>query len=468
MGQVWAAKLRGEQGFRKIVALKTLLANEAFSEEMQRMLRDEAMLASNIKNPHVAETLDFGLHEGVPYLVMEWVDGESLADLLQEIEGPMALRHVVAIANQVLKGLQAAHQACDASGKQLGIVHRDVSPPNVLISFSGTAKLADFGIAQVAGDDEVDLDKGLKGKFSFMAPEQIKGESLDARTDVFAMGVLLYRLVTNRYPFAGADVGETLWQISSSITPRSPCALNESLPPRVADVILKALEKEPVDRFQSAEEMRAALERAIPPNIRGDSEAAIAELMAEKLGDRMEERRRKTARALLSVPPSATDRAVTPSISTLKGLTYTTPPSEIATVVPVSPGPPRKRRGLLALGATLTVLVSLGVSFMVWRAQAEPVGEALGEAPALSESKPAAANAAATPVDAPAPPAKQTQETAAKLEPAPSNEPPEPKASVARHQRTTARPAKKKPKRRAKPAKVTSSLDSAADLKSPY
>jgi tRNA A-37 threonylcarbamoyl transferase component Bud32 len=210
MGQVWAAKLRGSQGFRKIVALKTLLASEAFSEEMQRMLRDEAMLASHIKNPHVAETLDFDLHEGIPYLVMEWVDGESLADLLHEFNGPMSLRHVVAIANQLCKGLDAAHKATDAAGAPLGLVHRDVSPPNILISFSGTVKLADFGIAQVSGAQEGDADKGLKAKFSYMAPEQIQGGALDARTDVFALAVLLYRLVTAKYPFAGAAVGAGL------------------------------------------------------------------------------------------------------------------------------------------------------------------------------------------------------------------------------------------------------------------
>jgi len=366
MGQVWAAKLRGSQGFRKIVALKTLLASEAFSEEMQRMLRDEAMLASHIKNPHVAETLDFDLHEGIPYLVMEWVDGESLADLLQHIDGPMSLKHVVAIANQLCKGLEAAHQACDPMGKSLGLVHRDVSPPNILISFSGTVKLADFGIAKVAGTEEQDVEKGLKGKFSYMAPEQIHGGTLDARTDVFALSILLYRLVTTKYPFAGADVGETLWQISSSITPRSPRALNESLPPRVAEVILKGLEKDPDQRFASAEEMRVALEKAVPPNLRGNSETALAELMTETLGDRMEQRRKKTARALLSVPPGPTDQLSTPSFSTLKGITYSARPNTEATQSLVPPPPQQKvwkKRALIAGGAALSVL--LGVAFAV-------------------------------------------------------------------------------------------------------
>lgn len=474
MGQVWAAKLRGSQGFRKIVALKTLLANEAFSEEMQRMLRDEAMLASHIKNPHVAETLDFDLHEGIPYLVMEWVDGESLADLLHEIDGPMPLKHVVAIANQLCKGLDAAHKACDPSGKPLGLVHRDVSPPNILISFSGTVKLADFGIAQVAGTEEVDADRGLKGKFSFMAPEQIQGGVLDARTDIFALAVLLYRLVTTKYPFAGADVGETLWQISSSITPRSPRALNESLPPRVADVILKGLEKDPEQRFASAEEMRSALERAVPPNQRG-SEADIAELMTEMLGDRMEQRRRKTARALLSVPPGPTEQIATPSIATLKGLTYSARPrGEPTETLPLPPAPkPWKKHALYAGGAAL--LLTLGATLIVLASSDAP------DTPADS-ARPAAppANAHARPPEAgllPQPLERPLTTSSAPVPPTLDSTRSDSAAAEARtagaiEKQTTAHPASAG-NRTAKPAKRQSQkraprLDAARDLKSPY
>lgn len=482
MGQVWAAKLRGSQGFRKIVALKTLLANEAFSEEMQRMLRDEAMLASHIKNPHVAETLDFDLHEGIPYLVMEWVDGESLADLLKKLDGPMSLKHVVGIANQLCKGLDAAHRACDPSGKPLGLVHRDVSPPNILISFSGTVKLADFGIAKVAGTEEA-ADKGLKGKFSFMAPEQIQGEPLDARTDVFALSVLLYRLVTTRYPFAGADVGETLWQISSSITPRSPRALNESLPPRVAEVILKGLEKHPDQRFASAEEMRLALERAVPPNLRGNAETEVAELMSELLADCMERRRQKTARALLSVPPGPTDHVATPSLATLKGLTYSARPNDDATQSLTSPAlasPTWKKSATIAGGAAF--LVALGIAFVVM------VSNDTGDEPAAAQAKPTAAARArqpgpgvlppplerpATANHAVAPPASGIESTRPVSAPVPA-----PTTTTAAHDAASAaQPASARaPSPSSKQTKVSKrrsdkravSLESARDLKSPY
>lgn len=478
MGQVWAAKLRGSQGFRKIVALKTLLESEAFSAEMQRMLRDEAMLASHIKNPHVAETLDFDLHEGIPYLVMEWVDGESLADLLQKINGPMSLKHVVAIANQLCKGLDAAHKACDPSGKPLGLVHRDVSPPNILISFSGTVKLADFGIAQVAGTEEVDADKGLKGKFSYMAPEQIQGGTLDARTDVFALSVLLYRLVTTKYPFAGADVSETLWQISSSITPRSPRALNENLPPRVAEVILKGLEKDPEQRFASAEEMRSALERAVPPNLRGDSEADIAELMTEMLGDRMEQRRRKTARALLSVPPGPTDQIATPSLATLKGLTYSARPNTEATQsLPPPPAATAWKKGALYAGGA-AFLLAIGVTVVVLTSNdADDTSAAVAsprERSATVRARqpepgvlPRPLERPATVISAAAPPTlESTRPIPAPAEATPARDAQSAvKPAATRSASASSRPSKTSKRDNQKPAPI---VESARDLKSPY
>ncbi len=377
MGQVWAAKLRGSQGFRKLVAVKTLLAREAGSSEMQRMLRDEAMMASNIRSPHVAETLDFGVHAGMPYLVMEWVDGESLATLLEATATPLPLRAVVAIVTQTCKGLTAAHSACGTDGKPLGLVHRDVSPPNILICYAGTVKLADFGIAKPS---ESKPDEGLRGKFAFMSPEQVQGGPIDARTDIFALSVLLYRLVTNRYPFAGRDPGETLWQISSSLTPRSPRALNDALPPRFEDIILKGLQKDPNDRFQSAEELRTAIERALPPTLRGNGEDVIANLMKEVLGERHSRRHQATVRALLSAPPGPIDQAKTPTFSTLKGLAVSAPPGSIATVT-ASPSarmnPAFRRRTrrvtLFGLGATVAVLATWAIAMSTGHSELERV-----------------------------------------------------------------------------------------------
>jgi serine/threonine-protein kinase len=190
MGQVWSAKLRGDQGFRKIVALKTLRPSEAASGRLRRMLLAEAKLTTMVKSPHVVETLDYGDHEGMPYLVMEWVEGASLADLLEATDRPLTLQETLGLILQTCKGLEAAHDATDLAGNPIGVVHCDVSPQNILIGFTGTVKLADFGIAnitsRVAGGPRV----RLQGKYAFMSPEQVNGSTLDARTDTFAVSVL--------------------------------------------------------------------------------------------------------------------------------------------------------------------------------------------------------------------------------------------------------------------------------------
>ena len=368
MGQVWAAKLRGSEGFRKIVALKTLLQATAASNDMRRMLRDEAMLASHIKSAHVVETLDFGVHEGIPYLVLEWVEGESLAALLSQLSAPLSSRHAVALITQACKGLDAAHHACDAMGNPLGLVHRDISPPNILITSGGTVKLADFGIAKVThGASDVE-EEGLKGKVAFMAPEQVRGDAVDARADVFAMSVLFYRLVTGHYPFVGSDAGEVLWQITSSLTPRAPRALNDKLARPLQEVILKGLQKDPRDRFQSAQEMLKAIERAVVPTQRGNAEEAIAGLMQETLGERLQHKKRELARAMLSLPPGPPSDENAVHYSTLRGMTYSAPagPNDATTIArPGSAGRPSTRMHLLGVTAgilaALTVLALLAI-----------------------------------------------------------------------------------------------------------
>jgi serine/threonine-protein kinase len=353
----------------------------------------------------------------------------------------------------------------------LGLVHRDVSPPNILVSFSGTVKLADFGVAKVTGTEELDVERGLKGKFAFMAPEQVRGEDVDARTDVFAMSVLLYRLVTARYPFAGKDPAETLWQISSSITPRAPRALNESIPPRVEEVILKGLQKDPVDRFQSADEMLQALEKAVPPPLRGDSEDLIAELMAETLGERQEQRRRQTARAMLSVAPGPVDRATTPKASTLKGVTYSTAPAPA--LLTTSPAPPtlarsRAWRRWLAIGS-LSAATSVASIYWFTLPHAQPTESAaapgldspIGEEPVRAPVPRAPATAGTSTAKPSEPEAAEADAPAAVSKPAESSQP---TASLAKPKRVRA-PVRKTA---AAPKKRTVKAASASDLKSPY
>ncbi|HYQ14168.1 MAG TPA: serine/threonine-protein kinase, partial [Polyangiaceae bacterium] len=193
MGQVWLGRLQGARGFNKVVAVKTLLPEEGDRARLEGMLAEEARLSSLIQHANVVRTLELGEHEGLLYLVMEWVDGEPLSFLQARAaeRGGMPLSVAVALGSQVLAGLHAAHELSDDSGP-LGVVHRDVSPHNILVTYDGIAKLLDFGIAKATQQASPATDAGeLKGKFTFMAPEQILGATIDRRCDVFSAGIVL-------------------------------------------------------------------------------------------------------------------------------------------------------------------------------------------------------------------------------------------------------------------------------------
>jgi len=215
MAEVWAARLHGTRGFQKVVAIKTILPGAIDDARMEEMFLVEAELASKIHHPNVVGTIDLGEHEGVLYLVMEWVDGESLNVLMTKAasQGGVPLAIGVNLIGQACQGLFAAHNLRDDEGALLGVVHRDVSPHNLLVTFTGTAKVVDFGIAKatsLASSTEVGE---VKGKFAYMAPEQIRAQPVDARTDLFALGILLYQITTGRHPFRGENPGETLQNI---------------------------------------------------------------------------------------------------------------------------------------------------------------------------------------------------------------------------------------------------------------
>jgi len=172
MGQVWVGRLRGARGFQKLVAVKTLLAVRGDDERMERMLLEEARIASLVQHANVVQTLELGEHDGTLYLVMEWVDGDSLSYLrtCAEQRGGFPIAMAVNLVAQTLRGLQAAHELKDESGTPLGVVHRDVSPHNVLVSYSGVAKLLDFGIAKAMNQPTSATETGeIKGKFAYMA-----------------------------------------------------------------------------------------------------------------------------------------------------------------------------------------------------------------------------------------------------------------------------------------------------------
>lgn len=294
MAQVWAARLHGTRGFQKVVAIKTILSGAIDDARMEDMFLAEAQLASQIHHPNVVGTIDLGEHEGVLFLVMEWVDGESLNQVMAKAapQGGVPLPIGVNLIGQACKGLYAAHDARDEHGALLGVVHRDVSPQNVLVTFSGTAKLVDFGIAKATSKASGFTEAGeVKGKFAYMAPEQVRAQAVDNRTDLFALGILLYQITTGKHPFRGDNPGETLQNICSDRGPTPPSAFLPEYPEELEAVVLKALAKNPDQRFSSANEMLTALERAMPGPLEASYDVQVAAYLKSLFGARAQERR---------------------------------------------------------------------------------------------------------------------------------------------------------------------------------
>ncbi|MBX3226468.1 MAG: protein kinase [Labilithrix sp.] len=297
MASVWVARLLRKHGFEKLVAIKTILPKFASDEAFQTMFLDEARIASRIDHANVAHIHDLGENEeeGILYLVMEYVDGDALTRLrkvLVKKQLPFPIGVALRIMADVCSGLHAAHELKGVDGRPLGVVHRDVSPQNVLITTEGVSKLIDFGVAKAAGRLTEETHTGyVKGKVQYMAPEQALGRNVDRRADVWAVGAVVYHLVAGRPPF---EADNQLALLNLLQRGRPPTPLPITVPTPVADVVRRALTHNQAQRFQTALEMRQAIEKT-------GLAASIEEVGAfvqQHLGDLAERRRQAIAGAL--------------------------------------------------------------------------------------------------------------------------------------------------------------------------
>jgi serine/threonine-protein kinase len=267
MATVHVGRLIGPAGFSRTVAIKRLHPQYARDPEFVTMFLDEARLAARIRHPNVVSTLDVVALEGELFLVMEFVQGESLSRLLRtssqrDERVPVAVAS--AIATHTLLGLHAAHEAKSERGVPLGIVHRDVSPQNVLVGADGIARVVDFGVAKAASRLATTEEGRMKGKLAYMAPEQLRNLDVDRRTDVFALGIVLWEMLTGQRLFQANDPAVSIARI---LTERvaAPSSINLDLPKSLDAIVLKALQQDPAQRFQTARAMAEELERAITP-----------------------------------------------------------------------------------------------------------------------------------------------------------------------------------------------------------
>jgi serine/threonine-protein kinase len=297
MASVWVARLQGAHGFEKLVAIKTILAEHASDPEYEAMFLDEARIVAGIRHHNVAEILDLGSADGMLYLVLEWVEGDSLAlldraALRHKIPIPMTV--AMRIVAQICAGLHAAHELADRNGKALNVVHRDVSPQNVIVGATGEVKLIDFGIAKAVDQLSENTRTGVvKGKISFMSPEQALGQRVDRRADVWAAGVVLYQLLAGRLPFRGENQLETLHLIGS----KQPAPPITGLPRPLGALLERVLEPDLDKRIASAAELEVELERLIgtlgPVTTRD-----VAAVVQQHLGKRITARREVVETAL--------------------------------------------------------------------------------------------------------------------------------------------------------------------------
>jgi serine/threonine-protein kinase len=256
MAEIFLALQKGEQGFQKPVVLKWILPKLAENPAFVRMLVDEAHIASTLNHSNLVQVLDLGKSGDQYFLVLEFVDGWSLEQVRRRAKQaklkfptPLALYVVGALC----RGLAYVHTR-ERNGKPLGIVHRDVTPQNVLISQQGEVKLADFGIAKAVDKSEKSATGVIKGKFAYMSPEQSQARPLDARSDLFSVGTVLYLLTTGRKPFDGPTDLDVLMQVRRA-RPEKPSTLVRDLNPDVERFINRALRADPAKRWQSAEQM---------------------------------------------------------------------------------------------------------------------------------------------------------------------------------------------------------------------
>ena len=270
MAEIYLARLLGVgiEGFEKLVVLKRILPQHALDPELLRMFLDEARLSATLTHPHITEVYDVGTDGAAPFFAMEYVHGANLRELMRAHAraanvpaAPLELGYAIGIVAAAADGLHYAHARLGPGGEPMGIVHRDVSPSNVLVSYDGAVKVSDFGIAKWALQRTRTQEGTLKGKFAYMSPEQCRGRAVDRRSDVFALGTILYELTTGGAPFTGDSDLEILNRIAGGVAPAPTWPEEKGVyPPALAAIVMRALAPDPGDRYPTMQALQVALE----------------------------------------------------------------------------------------------------------------------------------------------------------------------------------------------------------------
>jgi serine/threonine protein kinase len=291
MAEVFRAKAFGVEGFERLVAVKRILPNIAEDKEFIRMFIDEAKLAVQLNHANIAQIFDLGVVDNSYFIALEHVHGRDLRamfDRCRQLGEPMPTSQACFIVMKVCEGLDYAHNKRDQSGRELQLVHRDVSPQNVLVSFEGEVKIIDFGIAKAAGKGSKTQAGILKGKFGYMSPEQVRGIPIDRRSDVFSCGIVLYELLTGERLFVGESDFSTLEKVRNvEILP--PSTYNRRIPDELERIVLKALAKDPDERYANAIDLHDELQAFVYTAGEFYSRKDLAGWMKKTFGREIEE-----------------------------------------------------------------------------------------------------------------------------------------------------------------------------------
>ncbi|KYF92292.1 hypothetical protein BE20_12180, partial [Sorangium cellulosum] len=311
MAAVWAARLRRPNGTVQIVAVKLLSDAMRGDDDARAMFLDEACTASRILHPNVVHILAYGEVRDRPYLAMEWIDGAPIAKIFSNQKAKRALLPlgwVLHVMIDACAGLHAAHEVRDDTGELLNLIHRDVTPENVMVTFDGMVKVVDFGVAKTRARAQISRVGAIKGKTGYFSPEQVMGGALDRRSDLFSMGVLLYLLVTGHTPFRGKGPLEAMQQIANR-NPQPPREIMPEVHPELDRIIMRALAKNPNDRYQSAAELRRDLEQVSLAVGESYSDKQVGQLVRDLLPGVAEARKERIDQAIEELDRILAERA---------------------------------------------------------------------------------------------------------------------------------------------------------------
>ena len=292
MAEVFRAESEGLQGFRKQVAIKRVLPHLSSKKKFISMFLDEARLSAQLSHSNCVQVFDIGVGDGAFFIVMEFVDGANLKAIIEHIKKSgrdFPVEAAVHISLELCKGLAYAHELTDPNGVPLHIVHRDMSPPNVLITKNGELKIVDFGLAKANSQLEKSEPGIIKGKFSYLAPEAAMGQDVDARTDIFAVGIILWELLAGQRLFLGDTDFQTVKKVQAAQVP-SISQINKRVPPELERILNKTLAREPAQRYRTARELGLELSKFMFKHAVPVSTFDIAQLVQGALKERSRHR----------------------------------------------------------------------------------------------------------------------------------------------------------------------------------